>query len=475
MRRDRDRVIYPRSMATPDRSGRSNAIGARASAIGALAAMVAAACGGGQAAPAVSAPIAVQIPDTRMVIATGDAGSPLAAPACSRDPALTPVDVPLFEEANEALRSGDLHRARAIFAHIVTSYRSSAPLLACYNAATSAILEARRKAGAKESFDVVPPKAAPPPPYTATLIAPARERAGLGPRTTVRLAKASERKNGITDEALWYRDNALFRPQYFLPSSRDYMFLELTIFDHDVAWPIFEAHTYTSWQRDPSLLPEPLPVTIPLGYGTLPLTTALSSGEYVIASYGGSPWLLSPYLAVFRRDGSVRAFLDLRSYTQGPGSNVIQAKVGSMKVEQGGRTLASSDIIATGLEHPLELVWAVASGSVLYVEHAVNGYTKESGGKTGYLTAIDMDSGDVMWRSAAQVANAKTFLLDAPRGVIVSAYGFTAEPRFVYVLDASTGVTVQKTQVTATPEIFVKKEDVVHLRGYDRDYTFTWR
>lgn len=423
-----------------------------------------------------SAPVAVQIPDTRMLVATGDAGSPVATPACSRDPALTPVDVPLYEDAAEALRSGDLHRARAIFAHIVTSYRSSAPLLACYNAATRAILEARSKAGVKESFDVVPPKAAPPPPYTATLITPARERAGLGPRTTRRLAKASERKNGITDEAVWYRDNALFLPRYFLPSPRDYMFLELTIFEHDVAWPIFETHTYTTWQRDPSLLPEPLPVTIPLGYGTLPLTAALSSGEYVIASYGGGgPWLLSPYLAVFRRDGSVRAFLDLRSYAQGPGSNVVQAKVGSMKVEQGGKTLASGNIIATGLEHPLDFEWAVASGSVLYVEHAVNGYTKESGGKTGYITAIDMDSGEVMWRSAPQVANTSTFLLDAPRGVIVSAFGFTAEPRFVYVLDASTGVTVQKMQVTATPGVFVKKDDVIHLRGYDRDYTFTWR
>jgi len=437
--------------------------------------MLAAACGGGQAsAPAESVPIAAQAPD-RMLIATGDSRTPVATATCSRDPGLTPVDVPLFEEANEALRSGDLHRARAIFAHIVTSYRTSAPLLACYNAATSAILEARKKAGVKESFDVVPPKAAPPPPYTATLITPARERAGLGPRTTVKLAKASERKNGITDEAVWYRDNALFRPQYFLPSSRDYMFLELTIFEHDVAWPIFEAHTYAPWPRDPSLMPEPLPVTIPLGYGTLPLTMALSSGEYVIASYGGSAWQLSPYLAVFRRDGSIRAFLDLRSYTQGPGSNVVQAKVGSMKVEQGGKTVAAADIVATGLEHPLDLDWAVASGSVLYVEHAVNGYTKESGGKTGYITAIDMDSGEVMWRSAAQVANARTFLLDAPRGVIVSAFGFTAEPRFVYVLDASTGATMQKTQVTATPEVFVKKDDAIHLRGYDRDYTFTWR
>ncbi|MDB5214800.1 MAG: hypothetical protein JWO86_2727, partial [Myxococcaceae bacterium] len=52
------------------------------SAIGALATIVAAACGGGQATPAVSAPVAVQIPDARMLIATGDAGSPRATAAC---------------------------------------------------------------------------------------------------------------------------------------------------------------------------------------------------------------------------------------------------------------------------------------------------------------------------------------------------------------------------------------------------------
>jgi hypothetical protein len=442
-------------------------------AVGALAA-IAAACGGGQAAPATSVPVAVPPPSTGAEVATAEARSPVRSPACSRDPGLTPVDGPLFDEGAEALRSGDLHRARAIFAHIMTSYRSSAPLLACYNAATSAILEARKKAGGRESFDVVPPKPALPPPYMATLIAPAGERAGLGSRTTVRLAKGSERKNGITDDAVWYRDNGLVLPQYFLPSPRDYSFLELTIFERDVAWPLLDAHTYVPWQRDPSLLPEPLPITIPLGYGTLPLTTALSSGEYVIAAYGGAQWL-SPYLAVFRRDGSVRTFLDLRGYAQGPGSRVIQAKVGSMKLEQGGKTLASADLLATGLERSLDLKWAVAAGSVLYVEHAVNGYTKESGGKTGYITAIDMDSGEVMWRSAPQVANTRSFLLDAPRGVIVSAFGFTAEPRFVYVLDASTGVTVQKIPVTATPEVFAKKHDVVHLRGYDRDYTFTWQ
>ncbi|MEA2748410.1 MAG: hypothetical protein QOI41_2553 [Myxococcales bacterium] len=45
----------------------------------------------------------------------------------------------------------------------------------------------------------------------------------------------------------------------------------------------------------------------------------------------------------------------------------------------------------------------------------MNGYTKESGGKTGYITAIDMDSGEVMWRSAPQVANTKTSGM-TPRG-----------------------------------------------------------
>jgi hypothetical protein len=425
--------------------------------------------------PGPAAPAATSEPTPALAI--DRRAPPTRSPAmCMRDPSLTPVDAPLYDEGKRALDEGDPHRARAIFAHIVNAYRQSAPLLACYNAATAAILDARRKAGAKDTFDVVAPKALPPPPYgtTATLVTPAREKAGLGPRTTAKLVKASEKKNGITDEGKWYAEGGLVRPQYFLPSPSDYMFVDLQIYEHDVPWPVFEAHTYAPWARDPSLLPEPLPLTIPLRYGTLQLRTALSSGEYVIAAYGQTQGL-SPYLAIFRRDGSVVGFFDLGSYALGPGSKVVTAKVGSMTLQEGGRTVAQSDLYRADVGQRLDLKYAVASGSVLYVEHAVNGYTKESNGQTGFLTAIDMATGALLWRSAPQVANTQTFLVDAPRGVIVSAFGFTAEPRFLYVIDASTGATVQKTQVQATPEIFVKKDDVIHLRGYDRDYTFIWK
>jgi len=444
----------------------------RVNALALLAGGLAAACSATKT-PVAVASVATSEPTRAPAV---DRVAPLTPAACTRDPALTPVDAPLFDEGKRALDEGDLHRARTIFAHIVNGYRQSATLLACYNAATAAILDARRRAGAKDTFDVVAPNALPLPPYgtTATLITPARNKAGLGPRTTAKLVKATEKKNGITDEDKWYAESRLVRPQYFLPSASDYMFFDLQIYERDVPWPVFEAHTYAPWARDPSLLSEPLPLTIPLRYGTLQLTTALSSGEYVIATYGQTQWL-SPYLAVFRRDGSVVGFFDLRSYALGPGSKVVSSKVGSMTLQEDGRTVVQSDLYQSGVAQPLDLKWAVASGGVLYVEHAVNGYTKESKGQTGFLTAIDMVTGVVLWRSAPQVANTQTFLVDAPRGVIVSAFGFTAEPRFLYVIDASTGATVQKTQIQATPEIFVKKDDVVHLRGYDRDYTFQWK
>lgn len=78
--------------------------------------------------------------------------------------------------------------------------------------------------------------------------------------------------------------------------------------------------------------------------------------------------------------------------------------------------------------------------------------TREAHGQTGYITAINMATGELLWRSAAQVANTEAFVVDAARGVIVSAFGYTSDPRIVYVLDASTGVTLQKIPVAATPQ-----------------------
>ena len=81
--------------------------------------------------------------------------------------------------------------------------------------------------------------------------------------------------------------------------------------------------------------------------------------------------------------------------------------------------------------------WAQQVGNVLYVSTAHRTYAASSGGRNAYLTAIDVGSRVLPWRSAPLVANADTFEVVGDR--IVAGYGFTAEPDRLYLLDRGTG------------------------------------
>lgn len=52
-----------------------------------------------------------------------------------------------------------------------------------------------------------------------------------------------------------------------------------------------------------------------------------------------------------------------------------------------------------------EVTWAVEDGGILYVSHRHRGYARDSFGKNGYVTAIDLERKAVAWRSPALVAN----------------------------------------------------------------------
>jgi hypothetical protein len=78
-----------------------------------------------------------------------------------------------------------------------------------------------------------------------------------------------------------------------------------------------------------------------------------------------------------------------------------------------------------------------AADGKLYVETAHQTYAKSSFGLNGYLNAIDPKRGKLLWRSPAQVANAYNFvLLD---NSVITGYGYTAEPDYLYAIDRSTG------------------------------------
>jgi hypothetical protein len=114
-----------------------------------------------------------------------------------------------------------------------------------------------------------------------------------------------------------------------------------------------------------------------------------------------------------------------------------------------------------------ELLWAVESGGVLYVAHSHATYARASGGLTGYITAIELRTRKVRWRSRPLVANAETF--EVVGNVIVAGYGFTEEPDSLYLLNRRTGAVAQRLPLPSAPEYIIRRGRTVYVRTYDHD------
>jgi hypothetical protein len=106
----------------------------------------------------------------------------------------------------------------------------------------------------------------------------------------------------------------------------------------------------------------------------------------------------------------------------------------------------------------------------VFVSTAINGYAREVGGKTGYLSLLNWISGKLIWHAGPRVANAQNFAL--LENVVICGYGFTGEPDALYVLDVFTGKTLQTIPLASAPELIVPKDKKVYVRCYNRDYVF---
>ena len=110
-------------------------------------------------------------------------------------------------------------------------------------------------------------------------------------------------------------------------------------------------------------------------------------------------------------------------------------------------------------------VWAQEVGGILYVENAHSTYASSSYGRNGYITAIDLSTKRALWRSPALVASAGTFLVAG--GYLVTGYGFTAEPDYLYLLDRATGKVVDRLLLPTGPERITRTGALIHVRTYD--------
>lgn len=118
----------------------------------------------------------------------------------------------------------------------------------------------------------------------------------------------------------------------------------------------------------------------------------------------------------------------------------------------------------------MALRWAEEINGILYVSHAHRTYSESSGGLNGYITAIDLDDGSILWRSRSLVSNGQNFIIAGE--TIITGYGFTDEPDYVYLLDRLTGEVYDSYPVRTAPRYFALEGSKLYVRCYDVDYEF---
>lgn len=189
------------------------------------------------------------------------------------------------------------------------------------------------------------------------------------------------------------------------------------------------------------------------GGTTFSLFQVINSGDHVISFYGDPPnrfgVVINPRILVVHRSRTLEILkvLDFLTYTHDPEEG-----------ETGEHLFTFQD-----------LKWAEIEDGVLYVSNGHRTYA-DSWDRTSFITALDLSTLELIWRSEPLVSNSHNFLLTGE--LIVTGYGFTAEDDFVYLLDRSTGEILHSEAVPSAPEYFHLDGDTLRVRCYDVDCEF---
>jgi len=191
------------------------------------------------------------------------------------------------------------------------------------------------------------------------------------------------------------------------------------------------------------------------GRADLYLHTLIYSPQTMLMLYGESPnrfdVVLRPSVLV-SRDYYTKALnwaLDFSEYALGP-DNLVDESVVFMALR-----------------------WAEEINGILYVSHAHRTYSESSGGLNAYITAIDLDDRSILWRSRPLVSNSQNFIIAGE--TIITGYGFTDEPDYVYLLDRLTGEVYDSYPVRTSPNYFALEGGKLYVRCYDANYIFDVR
>jgi hypothetical protein len=189
-------------------------------------------------------------------------------------------------------------------------------------------------------------------------------------------------------------------------------------------------------------LPAGARADIPTHYAGAALHAIIPSGEHLLLIYGGR------YLVVTRGDAVLHVF-DLDAFRHPP------------RADPQWQEFAVQDV-----------TYAQIAGDTLYVCNGGGSYAREVFGKKGFVSALDLATGTLRWRSDALVCNA-TFAVYGD--YLITGYGFTAEPDFVFVLRLSDGKTLSKTRVASGPDTITLDGNRLQVETYDHSYEFELR
>ncbi len=269
------------------------------------------------------------------------------------------------------------------------------------------------QSGQPRNIDDLEPFTLEPPPFRAGAAKPAQD----APRE-FELSLSSAQPNNITDNDNWFQSNQLPRlPEVLLPTQ-----------PADTAYRNLDEAVPRSWRGKK-------------------LITAILQGDQALLIYGE-----------FYYDALLLASLNL-----------------STKVFEYGLDFKNYAYAPENIPEDREFThqyihWAAQVEDTLYVSHGHNTYARSSKGMTGYVTAINIKDHGVLWTSPALISNAKNF--EVVGDYLITGYGFTEEPDFLYVLRRKTGEVIQKIKLKSGPDYVIRKNDDIYVRAYDTDYVF---
>jgi hypothetical protein len=111
-------------------------------------------------------------------------------------------------------------------------------------------------------------------------------------------------------------------------------------------------------------------------------------------------------------------------------------------------------------------------GGIIYFNEACQSYSKEVKGKCSSLVALDPAAGTVLWRSPYLSSNNLFIFKDDE--TLVSGYGFTAEPDYLFLLSAKTGEVLSRTKLDTAHTYLEIQDGKLHAFTDKTHYTFSF-